>query len=93
MKIVFEDAEPMITERSWKEFREAGLLWYINTVLQPFGWSIMTMCNVDTGEVIDAYPVRTKFRGFSEDVILESCEKLVQYMQDNADELIAETQS
>lgn len=28
-------------EKSWKEFRESGFLWWINMILHTFGWAIV----------------------------------------------------
>ncbi|WP_207733339.1 hypothetical protein [[Clostridium] symbiosum] len=30
----------MIERKSWEEFRNAGLLWWINMILHTFGWAI-----------------------------------------------------
>ena len=56
----------MVTKKSWKEFRESGLLWWINTILQTFGWAIIVDVK-DDGSISDAYPARVKFRGFIEE--------------------------
>ena len=31
----------MVDEKSWKEFRESGLLWFVNTILHTFGWALV----------------------------------------------------
>jgi len=28
-------------QEKWKEFRNSGLLWFINTILHTFGWAIV----------------------------------------------------
>ena len=53
----------MVTEKSWEEFRDSGLLWFINTILHAFGWAIVV--EMDKGEIIRCYPARVKFRVFS----------------------------
>ena len=30
----------MVEKKTWKEFRDAGFLWWINMILHTFGWSI-----------------------------------------------------
>ena len=30
----------MVEKKSWEEFREIGLLWFINTILHMFSWAI-----------------------------------------------------
>ena len=60
-----ENKKKPVTKKSWDEFRDNGLLWFINTILHMFGWAIVV--EVDNGEVINAYPARVTFRGFSEE--------------------------
>lgn len=49
---------------SWKEFQDSGLLWLINRTLHLHGWAIVISEDTDTGEFVDAYPVRCNWRGF-----------------------------
>jgi len=35
----------MVKKKTWKEFRETGLLWWINMVLHTFGWAIVIDIN------------------------------------------------
>jgi len=49
----------MTQKKTWDEFRDAGLMWWINMILHTFGWAICF--EPDTGI---AYPARVKFRGF-----------------------------
>lgn len=81
----------MITKKTWNEFRETGLLWYINTILQVFGWSLILEIEED-GTIRDCYPVRTKFRGFSEDIITKSTKKINQWMIDEGKMLLNEVE-
>jgi hypothetical protein len=54
-----------VERRTWEEFRESGMLWAMNTILHWFGWAIVFVEDTDNpGVAIDAYPVRTKWRGF-----------------------------
>ena len=80
----------MVEKRTWAEFRKSGLLWFINTILHAFGWSIILEIDSETKEITDCYPARVKFRGFSEDRNTEGYKKLSCYMRDNADELFKE---
>ena len=79
-----------VEKRTWAEFRKSGLLWFINTILHAFGWSIILEIDSETKEITDCYPARVKFRGFSEDRNTEVNKKLSCYMLDNADELFKE---
>lgn len=73
----------MINQKDWEEFRETGLLWFINSTLHVFGWAIVITVN-DDGQAVNAYPVRTKFRGFSEKHNNDGYRKVSRYMKDNA---------
>ena len=79
----------MVKEKSWNEFRESGLLWFINSILHTFGWAIC--CSFKDGEIVRAYPARVKFRGFSEDSNSDGYTKITNYLKDNIDELVKET--
>lgn len=81
---------PMVNKKSWEEFREAGLLWWINTLLHTFGWAIVYDFGKD-GELISIYPARVKFRGFSEDINSSGYVKISKFMKDNAEQLLRET--
>lgn len=80
----------MVDKKTWKEFKDTGLLWFINNILHLFGWAICL--EMDGGAVTEAYPARTKFRGFSEDCNSEGYKKVTQYMKDNAKILFLEAQ-
>ena len=75
----------MTEKKTWKEFKDAGLLWLINSLLHLFGWAICLEVNEDT--VTDVFPARVKFRGFSESDNTEGYKKISQYMRDNAEAL------
>lgn len=79
----------MLHRKSWEEFCKTGLLLFINNILHAFGWAIVVNVNED-GKVIDAYPARVKFRGFSELDTYESHKAIGNYLGDNAEALKAE---
>lgn len=79
----------MIEEKSWKEFRESGLLWFINRTLHLFGWAIVLEFEDD--EIIRAYPARVKFRGFSEDIESDGYTKVSEYLENNIEEINKES--
>jgi hypothetical protein len=54
----------MAEEKSWKEFRDSKLLWWVNRSLHLFGWAIIL--EFENDEVVRAYPAKCKFRGFDE---------------------------
>lgn len=80
----------MIEPKTWNDFRDSGLFWFINTILHAFGWSIIVEIDNETNNIIGAYPARVKFRGFDEKSNTEGYIKLSQYMKDNSEELLKE---
>lgn len=76
----------MVTKKTWADFRNTGLVVIINQILHVFGWAIVF--NVDEADkVVDVFPARVKFRGFSEESTAKAYVKLSQFMEDNAKEL------
>lgn len=80
----------MVNKKSWKEFKDSGMLWWINMILHTLGWAIVVDID-DDGTISDVYPARVKFRGFSEKINTEGYQKVSQYMSDNAKELAEES--
>ena len=78
----------MIEKKTWKEFKDTGFLWFVNSLLHLFGWAICL--EVNEGVVTDVFPARVKFRGFSESNNTEGYKKISQYMRDNAEALLQE---
>lgn len=70
----------MIERKSWKEFRDSKLLWWINRQLHLFGWVLVAEVN-NKGLITDIYPARTKFRGFREEDETEGFKKLTEYIE------------
>lgn len=80
----------MTKEKSWEEFRNCGLLWWINMILHTFGWAICY--DIDKkGNLIRVYPARVKFRGFDNRNNTDGYIKVSQYIKDNAIELLKES--
>ena len=80
----------MVDKRDWSEFRNSGLLWWINTMLHTFGWAIVFEFD-DNKNIINVYPARVKFRGFGDKQVEEGYQKVSKYMIDNAEELYKES--
>ena len=78
----------MIEEKSWEDFRNTGLLWWINGLLHMFGWAICF--DFVNGEIKRVYPARCKFRGFDEKTNSDGYKKVSEYMLENAKELYKE---
>ena len=88
-----ESSNAMLTQKSWKEFRDAGFLWWTNTMLHTFGWALTVEVEDNSGDIVNAYPSHVKFRGFKEDINTAGYIKVSQYMSDNADKLLEESKS
>lgn len=80
----------MIKEKTWEEFKDSKLLWFVNRSLHIFGWAIVLDMDGDT--VLRAYPARVKFRGFSESVEAEGFVGLTAHLKSTIDELDREAQ-
>ncbi len=78
----------MVAKKSWEEFRDNGLLWWINMVLHTFGWAIVT--ETESGRIINVYPARVRFRGFGEKNNTEGYIKISKFMRNNAKDLLDE---
>ena len=73
-------------KKTWDEFRETGLLWFINSILYVFGWAIVIY--VEDKKFIDAYPARVCFRGFSEEINSKGYKKVTHYLNENINDLM-----
>lgn len=78
----------MVDRKTWKEFRDSKLLWFVNTILHAFGWAIVL--DIDNDVVTDVYPARVKFRGFSDEINTAGYIGLSEYMKENCEELLKE---
>ena len=75
----------MIDKKTWKEFKKSGMLWFVNMILHAFGWAIC--CQLKDGEIVDVYPARVKFRGFSEDSNTQGYKNITNYLKENVNDL------
>lgn len=83
---------PSVVYKPWSEFRESGLLFYINQVLHAFGWAItMEVDEKDHDVVTRAYPARVQYRGFNSESVDKGYKKIGAYLRDHAQELFDET--
>lgn len=72
-----------LVERSFEEFRDSGLLWFVNRILHTFGWAL-TYIEEEDGTISRWYPARVTYRGFSEQTEDEGFARIAKYMADNA---------
>lgn len=73
-------------KESWEKFRKNGLLLFVNQFLHIFGWSIVISYDED-GSVKEAYPSRTKWRGFAESDVDQAYKNISNYMSENHEQL------
>ena len=81
-----------VKRKSWKEFRESGLLWWMNHILHTFGWAIVYDNLDENGEPVTVYPARVRYRGFYEKVNTNGFIKVSKYLKENAEELLKEAE-
>lgn len=81
----------VLTKKTWREFRETGLLWFINSILHVFGWAISVSSDIENpdGDYIASIN-RTKYRGFSEASNTKGYREVSKYLKDNIDDLVKE---
>jgi hypothetical protein len=80
----------MIERKSWEEFRNFGLLWWINMILHTLGWAIVI--DIDkNGVITEVYPARVKFRGFDEESNSAGYQKVTKFLKENINDLEDET--
>lgn len=70
------------TPITWDQFREAGMLFLVNSILHSYGLAICV--EVEDGKVTGSHPARVPFRGFSEADQDEEHTKIAEYLKDNA---------
>ena len=81
----------MVRKISWEEFRNSGMLWWINMILHTFGLAIVY--EMEDGNVTEVYPASIKYRGFSEKDNTDGYKKVSKYINDNASDLMKESRS
>lgn len=80
-----------VAEKSWEEFRDNGLLWWINLISHMFGWAIV--CEIENRTVKRVYPARVGHRGFGEKQNSEGYIKVSEYLRENIKELAEEAKT
>lgn len=75
----------------WEEFRDAGLVWFVNMILHLFGWVLVV--RMEDGHVVNVYPHRTRLRGFEVHTNTEGYQRVSKYMKENAKKLYEETKT
>lgn len=84
-----QSCDYMLEKKTWEEFRNTGLLFFVNSFLHIFGWAICL--DFEDDKLIGVYPSRCKYRGFDNEIVSSSYIKLSEWMKDNADVLYRES--
>lgn len=77
----------MVEDMDLNEFRNSGLLWWVNRQLHLFGAALSVDVDKD-GNVSNLRPLKCKFRGFSEGVETDGFANLTCYLEDNSGQLV-----
>jgi len=78
----------MVNEKSWKEFADSGLLWFVNQLLHTFGWALVVEVN---DGIRRCYPARVKFRGFDNENNAKGYILVSEYLKENIDDILKES--
>jgi len=74
--------------KSWGEFQQAGLLWWVNRTLHLFGWALVAEQDESSGEILSVFPARVKYRGFSTQSEERGFRKLTKYLRNTSEGLL-----
>lgn len=80
-----------VTPITWDEFRDNGMLFFVNQQLHVLGLAI-TITLDDDGKVTNPMPARVKFRGFDDKSQTEQHIKIANYIAKNAQALKEEAE-
>lgn len=82
----------MVEQKSWEEFRNSGMLWWINMILHTFGWALVIECLEEENIITNCYPARVKFRGFGEQNNTDGYIKVSKYLDENIKDIREEAE-
>lgn len=88
MKLPNIEENKEVKRINWSDFRAGGFLFHINQILHPYGLAIVINVDETNNEIVDVYPARCKFRGFSSEVNTQEYKKINEYLKNNIDEII-----
>ena len=77
--------------KTWKEFKECGLLWWINMILHTFGWAIVVSYD-ENKEIKEVFPARVRYRGFPESTNTKGYINVSKYLNGNSKDLLNEAE-
>ncbi len=78
--------DPNVQRIGLKYFRESGLLWWTNRFLHVFGIALAVEVG-ENGELSQLYPVKCKFRGFTEQSEQKGFGNITKYLKQNIERM------
>lgn len=73
---------------NWNEFRDTGLLTFVNCFLHIFGWCLML--DMEGDDVIRVYPKRVNYSGFPQESMDIAYDRIHRYLQVKEEEEVEE---
>ncbi|SEA58920.1 hypothetical protein SAMN05192529_13114 [Arachidicoccus rhizosphaerae] len=67
---------------TWEQFRESGMLFFVNNILHAFGLAITV--TEENGKIVSSAPARVGYRGFDDKSQDKEHAKIAKYLADNA---------
>lgn len=82
-----EEEKKDSSEMTLEEFKDSGLLWFVNQNLHMFGVAIAMNLDRDRNP-ISLYPVRCSFRGFDEETNDWGYQKVTEFISKNINKMV-----
>ena len=73
---------------NWNEFRETGLLTFVNCFLHIFGWCIAL--EMDEDKITNVYPMKVNYSGFPQESMDRAYDRIHRYLQVKEEEEVEE---
>lgn len=77
-----------LEKRTWNDFRNAGMVWFINRILHVFGWAIVYELRHGSEDILDVYPCRCRFRGFHKEDEERGFREVTNFVKKNIRDLV-----
>lgn len=74
--------------KEWNEFRETGLLVFVNVFLHIFGYAIAL--EIEEDEVVSVYPQKVDYNGFNQDSMDRAYERVKKMVKPKVEEITRE---
>lgn len=85
------EIELPLREATWQEFKESGLLWWVNRGLHLFGWALVYESPEESDTILRMYPARCSYRGFPGDVDDTGFRDVTRHLAENMQRLLKDS--